>query len=395
MIDVFIIGARGYVKKYGGWETLVHGLVDNQIDNSIKYHIFEIVTDKKETGSVIIDGIECIRICEKAKGGFQMIFADIKAFKSVKTIVTKNQIKNPIILYLGARIGPIQWLMQRSLRKKGIVTLENPAGLEWKRPKWGIIGSLYQYISCYFTAISSDYIVCDCEAMRRVYDKMVKNSKHPKEFIAYGSYPADILDGKMPPIVDDFFKKHSITPNQYFLIINRFMPENSWELILKEYMKSSTKRDFVIISNIDKESKYYNKLKKKLKFDTDKRIKFVGTTYDKEILSYVRQNAYGYFNGHTVGGTNPGLLEAMSTSGFILARDCVFSREVCGECALYFDDSDVNSLSKVIERSESISKERIERIKKNAKQRMKELYDWKDVASKYEHLFHKAIDERK
>ena len=284
---------------------------------------------------------------------------------------------------------------QRSLRKKGIVTLENPAGLEWKRPKWGIIGSLYQYISCYFTAISSDYIVCDCEAMRRVYDKMVKNSKHPKEFIAYGSYPADILDGKMPPIVDDFFKKHSITPNQYFLIINRFMPENSWELILKEYMKSSTKRDFVIISNIDKESKYYNKLKKKLKFDTDKRIKFVGTTYDKEILSYVRQNAYGYFNGHTVGGTNPGLLEAMSTSGFILARDCVFSREVCGECALYFDDSDVNSLSKVIERSESISKERIERIKKNAKQRMKELYDWKDVASKYEHLFHKAIDERK
>ena len=209
MIDVFIIGARGYVKKYGGWETLVHGLVDNQIDNIIKYHIFEIVTNKKETGSIVIDGIECIRICEKAKGGFQMIFADIKAFKNVKKIVIKNQIKNPIILYLGARIGPIQWLMQRSLRKKGIVTLENPAGLEWKRPKWGIIGSFYQYISCYFTAISSDYIVCDCEAMRRVYDKMVKNSRHPKEFIAYGSYPADILDEKMPPIVDDFFKKHS------------------------------------------------------------------------------------------------------------------------------------------------------------------------------------------
>lgn len=395
MIDVFIIGARGYIKKYGGWETLVHGLVDNQIDNNIKYHIFEIVTSKEEIGTFSIDNIECIRICEKAKGGFQMIFADIKAFKYVRKEVTNQKIENPIILYLGARIGPIQWLFQHSFRKRGIVVLENPAGLEWKRPKWGIIGSLYQYISCYFTAIASDYIVCDCEAMRAVYEKMVKHSKHPKEFIAYGAYPADELTETMPPVVNDFFKKHFITPNNYFLIINRFMPENSWELILKEYMKSNTSKDFVIISNIDKEFKYYNKLKKKLKFDCDKRIKFVGTTYDKEILSYIRQYAYAYFNGHTVGGTNPGLLEALSTTGFVLARDCVFSREVCGECAIYFDDTEENSLSKAIDYSEKLNSETIHSIKLKSKERMKELYNWKEIASKYEHLFNKAINERK
>lgn len=394
MLNVYIIGARGYTKKYGGWETLVHGLIDNQIDKTIKYHVFEIVSNKAEQGSFDIDGIECIKLFEKAKGGFQMIFADMKAFKYVKKVTSLKSVDNPVILYLGARIGPFQWISQKSYRKKGIVVLENPAGLEWKRPKWGIIGSLYQYISCYFTASASDYIVCDCEAMRSVYNKMVKHSRHPKEFIAYGAYPAVVLDKKMPQIVCDFFNKNGIFPNNYYLIINRFMPENSWELILKEFLKSNTKKDFVIISNIDKEYKFYNKLKKKLHFDKDRRIKFVGTTYDKDILAYIRQNAFAYFNGHTVGGTNPGLLEAMSTTGFVLARDCVFSREVCGDCAMYFDDSESNCLSNVIKKAEAMDAESVEKMKISAKDRMRKMYNWSDITAKYERLFKRVIEER-
>ena len=387
MINVYIIGARGYEKKYGGWETLVHGLVDNQINNEIKYHVFEIVDDKNSTKSFEIDGIECIRIFEKARGGFQMIFADLKAFKYVLNQVSKNIVEKPVVLYLGARIGPMLWTKRRLFQKKGIKILENPAGLEWKRPKWGPIGSLYQYISCYFTAISSDYIVCDCVAMKDVYDKMLKSEKHPRLFIPYGSYPQSELTNFDLKKVSEYYKKYSIKPNDYYLIINRFMPENSWELILKEFMKSKTNKDFIIVSNIDKESKYYNKLKNKLHFENDKRIKFVGTTYDKDILYHLRKDAFAYFNGHTVGGTNPGLSEAMSSTGFVLARDCVFSREVCGECALFFDESEDNSLSKLRIKSEEMNREDIETMKNNAKKRMRDKYNWNNVASDYEQAF--------
>ena len=392
MINVFIIGARGYTKKYGGWETLVHGLIDNQINKDIKYHIFEVIDKKQDETTFELDGIECIRIFTKAKGGFQMIFADIKAFKCVKKIVDCGKIDNPIILYLGARIGPIQWIMRHSLRKRNITVLENPAGLEWKRPKWGLIGSFYQYVSCLFTAIASDYIVCDCEAMKDVYNKMLHNSKkHPRLFVAYGAYPEAKLQEKKPDAVKEFYEKFSIKENNYYLIINRFMPENSWELILKQYLISDTSKDFIIISNIDKEFKYYNKLKKKLRFDKDNRIKFVGTTYDKSILAYIRHDAFAYFNGHTVGGTNPGLLEAMSTTGFVIARDCVFAREVCDDCALYFDDSNEKSLSSVISFAESLNTVDVDRFKQKAKTRMRLLYSWQDIARKYENIFSEVI----
>ena len=381
IIDVFIIGARGYTKKYGGWETLVHGLVDNQINDAIKYHVFEIVDNRDKEENIEIDNIECLKIYEKSRGGFTMIFADMKAFKMVKKIVKSRKIKRSIILYLGARVGIYQFFAKHSLSKNGIIVMENPAGLEWKRPKWGFVGSIYQYISCYFTAISSDYIICDCLEMKRVYDKMLKTKKHPRLFVAYGAYPETELKNEMPQEVNRFFNLHNIIPNNYYLIINRFMPENSWELILREYMKSKTNKDFIIVSNIDKEYKYYNRLKKKLKFDNDKRIKFVGTTYNPVVLSYLRHFAFGYFNGHTVGGTNPGLLEAMSTTGLVLARDCPFSREVCGDFALFFDESEENSLSKMICIRESMPEENVKSLIASAKERMKEKQEHKKTGS--------------
>lgn len=395
MINVFIIGARGYTKRYGGWETLVHGLVDNQQKQDVHYYIYEVVNKKNEEGVEEIDGITCVKRYTKDMGGLTMILSDMKAFTHAVKMIKKRKIENPVILYLGARFGPIQWLLTPYYKSAGVIIMENPAGVEWKRPKWGLIGEIYSFISCYFTAIASDYIVCDSEGIRDIYKKMVKSNRHRKEFVAYGSYPAKPLDEVFPEKVKAYFNEHNIVPGEYYLIVNRFMPENSYELILNEFVKSETKKDFIIVSNIDKEHKYYDELASKIPFEKDKRIKFVGTMYDPEILNYLRQSAFAYINGHTLGGTNPGLLEAMATTGVVLAYDVVFSREVCGEYAFYYDKNQGHLMRDAMIQCEAISESEREQLIANSKQRMRDKYDWKDIARGYEDLFVTAVERRK
>lgn len=391
MVNVFVIGARGYTKKYGGWETLVHGLIDNQQDSTIKYHIYEVVHKKEEETIVDIDNIVCIKRYTREMGGITMILSDAKALLHVVHYIKVNKIENPVILYLSARVGPFQWLLRPYIKSCGAPILENPAGVEWKRPKWGLIGQIYSYISCYFTGIASDYIVCDSEGIRDIYKKMVKSDRHIKEFIAYGSYPAEPLKNEMPASVKEYFDKHDIIPGEYYLIINRFMPENSYELILDEFVKSDTKKQFVIVSNVDKEKEYYDDLAKKIPFESDQRIKFVGTMYDVEILNYLRQSAFAYINGHTLGGTNPGLLEAMATTSVVLAYDVVFSREVCGDFAFYFDK--VHTMREAMKECEAISEQERTELIKNSRMRMIDKYDWKDIARAYEDLFKRSLKQ--
>ena len=94
-----------------------------------------------------------------------------------------------------------------------------------------------------------------------------------------------------------------------------------------EFMKSKTSRDFVIITTRD--DKFLASLDKKLHFSNDKRIKFVGTVYDKELLKKIRENAYGYFHGHEVGGTNPSLLEALGATKLNLLYEVNFNKRSC------------------------------------------------------------------
>ena len=107
----------------------------------------------------------------------------------------------------------------------------------------------------------------------------------------------------------------------------------------------------------------------------------------------MRQNAFAYINGHTLGGTNPGLLEAMATTSVILAYDVVFSREVCGEYAFYYDKK--HTMRQAMKECENISIEERNQLIVNSRSRMKEKYDWVDIAKGYEKIFVKAINKKK
>ena len=156
--------------------------------------------------------------------------------------------------------------------------------------------------------------------------------------------------------------------------------------MIKEFMKSDSKRDFAIITTAD--DKFQAQLEERLHYKSDKRIKFVGTVYDQELLKKIRENAYAYFHGHTVGGTNPSLIEALGSTDLNLLVNVGFNKEVAEDGALYWGREE-GSLSKLINKADSLSDDEISSLGKKAKERVRKEYTWEKISGMYEELFTK------
>ena len=212
----------------------------------------------------------------------------------------------------------------------------------------------------------------------------IKGKNPETTFIAYG---ADLTLSKLAD--DDeklmsWYKEKGLTKKDYYLVVGRFVPENSFEVMIREFMKSKSKRDFAIITNVNE--KFLNELEEKLHFKGDKRIKFVGTVYDQELLKKIRENAYAYFHGHTVGGTNPSLIEALGSTDLNLLVDVGFNKEVAEDCALYWSRKP-GSLAKLIDKADQMSRDEIAEMGQRAKKRVAEEYTWEKICGKYEDVF--------
>lgn len=188
--------------------------------------------------------------------------------------------------------------------------------------------------------------------------------------------------------LNEWYRKHNVNANEYYLVVGRFVPENNYELMVREFMKSDSKKDFVIISNVE-QNQFYQDLLAKTNFDKDPRVKFVGTVYDQELLKKVRENAFAYFHGHEVGGTNPSLLEALASTKLNMLLDVVFNREVGEEGAVYFS-KESGSLANLIHDVERYSQEKIDELGSKAKDRIIHEYSWEKIVSDYESLFLKS-----
>ena len=169
-------------------------------------------------------------------------------------------------------------------------------------------------------------------------------------------------------------------------MVGRFVPENNFEIIIKEFMKSGTKKSLAIITNVN--DKFLTELEKKLHFKSDRRIKFTGTVYDSQLLKKIRENAYGYFHGHEVGGTNPSLLEALGATELNLLLDVSFNREVGRDVALYWN-KDSGNLSELINKADLMESSERSMSGDRAKKRIESAYSWEYVCGRYEELWMK------
>ena len=151
-------------------------------------------------------------------------------------------------------------------------------------------------------------------------------------------------------------------------------------------MKSSTRKDFALITNVE-QNKFYDQLQQTTGFDKDKRIKFVGTVYDKELLKKIRESAFAYFHGHEVGGTNPSLIEALTSSKINLLLDVGFNKEVGEDAALYWNKEKQN-LAQLIKHVEETDYSHME---SKAKERVQHYFSWDYIVGKYEEVFYYGV----
>ena len=284
----------------------------------------------------------------------------------------------------------------RKIHKLGGCVYLNPDGHEWLRAKWPAPVRKYWKISERMMVKYSDLVICDSVNIEKYihasYDgKGTKGQDPQTTFIAYG---ADLTLSKLADDDDklvNWYKDKGLKEKEYYLVVGRFVPENSFEVMIREFLKSNTKRDFAIITTAN--DKFLSQLEEKLHFKNDKRIKFVGTVYDQELLKKIRENAYAYFHGHTVGGTNPSLIEAMGSTDLNLLVDVAFNREVAEDCALYWS-RDEGDLASVINRVDQMDIEKIKELGRKAKKRVAEEYTWEKICGQYEKVFSGNINDK-
>lgn len=404
---VFMVGAKS-LGAYGGYETFINKLTEYHQNNpQIKYHVAckangdGSMDPYKTAGAQIINDYEftyhnahCFRVKIPEKiGSAQAIYYDIASLRKSCEIIKRDKISHPIVYIMACRIGPFMKHYYHEIHKLGGKVYLNPDGHEFLRAKWPAPIRKYWKISEQMMVKWSDLAICDSKTIEQYihdsYDEKGIKGRSPKTtFIAYGAETRKSRLADDDKKLLDWYAQKGLRPFEYYLVVGRFVPENNYETMIREFMLSHSQRDFAIITNVN--NRFLDELEKKLHFKKDKRIKFVGTVYDQELLMKIRENAYGYFHGHEVGGTNPSLLEALGSTDLNLLLNVGFNKEVAEDAAIYWTKEKGN-LAALIDETDRFDPGKRIAYGRKAKQRVRDAYNWQYICDKYEDVFAKIV----
>lgn len=328
----------------------------------------------------------CFKIKVPNIGPAVAIYYDVVALKYCCKYIEKNHIEHPIVYILACRIGPFMEHFYNKIHKLGGKVYLNPDGHEWMRAKWSAPIRKYWKISEQMMVKHCDLVICDSvnieKYIHECYDgKGIKGENPKTTFIAYGADTCKSVLSDDDEKLLSWYHEKGLTPGEFYLVVGRFVPENNYETMIREFMKSNSKKSFAIITNVN--DKFLDELEQKLHYKTDSRIKFVGTVYDQELLKKIREDAYGYFHGHEVGGTNPSLLEALGSTKLNLLLDVGFNREVAEDAALYWTKESGN-LKLLIDNCENMDRKN---FGEKAKKRIESAYSWEYISGRYEEIW--------
>jgi glycosyltransferase involved in cell wall biosynthesis len=353
-MKVSIVGIVGVPAQYGGFETLVDNLLSYS-SSSIEYTVF---CSRK----AYLNGG---RYYKKAKLKYLPINANGIASIIYDLWGMLLSLRSDVILVLGVSAG-LFFPFIRVLYRGKIIT--NIDGLEWTRLKWSLPIRIFLKISEWFAVKFSNETIADNEAIL----ENVKKTYHKKvNLIEYGGDNVQDHSVYIPC-------KNVSGGRPYAFCVCRIEPENNIELILKAF-ENVHPLDLVFVGNWSA-SLYGEKLKKR--YCMFEWIKLLDPIYDLSVLNTLRMKASIYIHGHSAGGTNPSLVEAMSLQLPVIAYDVIYNRKTTEEGCLYFSSSE--ELAKLITNT-------TEGQKKDISQNMFEIahrrYRWAIIVPKYEKLY--------
>jgi glycosyltransferase involved in cell wall biosynthesis len=245
--------------------------------------------------------------------------------------------------------------------------INNMDGLEWKRAKYSMPVQRFLRYAEKLAVKYSKYFISDSLVIRSyLKDKYNVDSR----YIPYG---ADLFSD-----VERKSATNAVPDKDYFLLMARMEPENNIEVILDGFNNSTSDKKFKVLGSTDSRfGKFITH-----KFRNDERIQFDGANFDNSVVRALQNNSYLYFHGHSVGGTNPSLLEAMASEALIAAHNNPFNKSVLNSDAFYFDDSsDVRRLVETVRREDN---ERM--MIQNNLHKIQFLFNWEKVINEYENF---------
>jgi len=374
---VAIIGSRGIPAKYGGFEVFTE----------------ELSTKLSQKGYTVT--VTCEEGCSDHAGHYQGVNLAYHPINPPKNyffrkfyelfgdlyFLVRLSRRNDVILLLGMTAGSLTFLPKILSRSLKLVI--NIDGVEWKRDKFNSFEKAFLKFNTTVATKVSDAIILDAKSMAHHIDS---NVVAKSVYIPYGvnhPVPVEWNNLLLNPLVRICPEIKNLKKCGFWLAVARLEPENNILTIIKGFIQSTTERPLVIVGNFSSPS--YQEEVNSLLAETDKQIFLTGGIYNNSnLLDMLRGHCFAYIHGHSVGGTNPALLEAMSMKNVIIAHDNEFNREVCKESAMFFDSP--RALADIVNMVES-NPEQYAVLKQRAYDRVTKDYEWGKVVDAYDALF--------
>ena len=367
-MKIAIIGSRGIPNNYGGFEQFAEYLSRSLVAKGHEvwvcnphYHSFK----GSEFQGVKIKQVFNPETVLGTPGNF---IYDILCLRfGVK-------IKPDIVFMLGYTTSSV-WFRFFKFRNSVLVT--NLDGLEWKRDKWG---AMVKRVTRWFERLAvrhGGHLVADHPVIQQYF------LEHHNAQTTYIPYGADVFESPDETVLKEF----NVERNGYSLLIARFEAEHNIEMIVEGYLASGRPELLLLVGN---HATAYGKVLKK-KYRNVARLRFMGGIYNMNKLNNLRYFCNFYFHGHSIGGTNPSLLEAMAARALIIAHRNPFNESILGSDAFYFtviqDISDVlKTVDPLSPASSGMLENNLDKIRKN--------FNWKNITGMYENLFQELYDKK-
>ena len=357
-MKIAILGTRGVPNNYGGFEQFAEFLSVGLVNKGHEVTVYNSHTHPYQESIWKGVTIKHIYDPEKKIGTMGQFVYDFLSILDTR----KKQFD--IIFQLGYTSSSVFYKLHAS----SALLVTNMDGLEWKRTKYSKKVQRFLLWAESLAIKQSDYLVSDSVGIQNyVQNKYDEEST----YIPYGS---ELYNDTNISVL----KEYKLEPYKYNMLIARLEPENSIEIILDGVVEANTEIPFLVVGN--HQTSFGDYLQKK--YQGFKNIFFMGAIYKQEVLHNLRYFSNLYFHGHTVGGTNPSLLEAMGSNALICAHNNEFNKSILEEDAFYFEDKDmVAKLLKTLDKSKYESK-----LENNAK-KIRETFSWDKIINEYETFF--------
>lgn len=362
-----ILGSRGIPALYGGFETFAEELSVRLVQRGMDVTVY---CEAGEGGANdTYRGVKLVHIPTPRLGPLTTIVYDLRCLwhaRKAFDVVYMLGYGTSLFCFLPRLWGSKVWI--------------NMDGIEWARSKWNRLAKLWFKMMEAIAMWTPNQVIADAAGILRHLQ-----SRH-------AHIPAAVVIPYGAPVIDTtpdtgLLDEWHLAPGKYGLVVCRLEPENSVKEIVEGYLQAGSRHPLIVVGSIEPATDYV----KELVLLSSDRVRFIGPIYDKRKLQALRFYSRTYFHGHTVGGTNPSLLEALGCGNLVIAHDNVFNREVAGEAATYFHQE--QDLADGIRAVESYSLEQLNRMRTMARDRVKNGYCWDSIVDTYCELYKSSIPQ--